>query len=63
VDTPMLRDTFPDPADIARISARSPLQRMATADEAANVVLFLSSNESSYVTGATFTVDGGRALY
>lgn len=63
VDTPMLRTTFPDDSAIARISARYLLQRMATADEAASAVLFLSCNESSYITGATLTVDGGRTFH
>jgi NAD(P)-dependent dehydrogenase (short-subunit alcohol dehydrogenase family) len=63
VDTPMLRNTFPDPEAIARIAARYPLQRIATADEAANAVLFLTSHESSYITGATLTVDGGRTFH
>ena len=63
VDTPMLRTTFPDDDAIARISARYALQRMATADEVANAVLFLLSDESSFITGATLTVDGGRTFY
>lgn len=63
VDTPMLRTTFPDDEAIARISSRYALKRMATPEEAANAVLFLLSSESSFVTGATLTVDGGRTYY
>jgi NAD(P)-dependent dehydrogenase (short-subunit alcohol dehydrogenase family) len=63
VDTPMLRTTFPDDAAIARITARYLLQRMATADEAASAVLFLSCDASSFITGATLTVDGGRTFH
>jgi NAD(P)-dependent dehydrogenase (short-subunit alcohol dehydrogenase family) len=38
-----------------------PLGRVADPDEIANVVLFLASDESSFVAGAEFFVDGGQA--
>ena len=39
--------------------SRIPLRRIGSAQEAANVVLFLASSLSSYITGTTITVDGG----
>ena len=36
-----------------------PMGRLAKAKEIANAALFLASDESSYVNGATFMVDGG----
>lgn len=39
-----------------------PLRRLGTAEEAASVVVFLASEESSYITGATLDVNGGRFM-
>jgi 3-oxoacyl-[acyl-carrier protein] reductase len=39
-----------------------PLQRYATADEVAGVVLFLASEAGAYITGAIVPVDGGLGM-
>lgn len=42
--------------------ARIPLRRLGTADDIANLVTFLSSEQSSYITGENILVDGGIAM-
>lgn len=43
-------------------TARTALGRMGEPEELANVIAFLASNAASFVTGATFAVDGGQSL-
>jgi NAD(P)-dependent dehydrogenase (short-subunit alcohol dehydrogenase family) len=60
VDTPLLRELFAkDPERAARRLVHIPMGRFADATEIANAVVFLASDESSFVTAATFLVDGG----
>jgi len=59
VQTPLLAELLADPARRQRRLVHIPMGRFAQAPEIANAALFLASDESSYVTGATFTVDGG----
>jgi NAD(P)-dependent dehydrogenase (short-subunit alcohol dehydrogenase family) len=44
----------------ARILSRTPLRRLGTPDEIADVVAYLASDAASYMTGDIVTVDGGR---
>jgi len=64
VDTP-LTDLFlgmsPEPAALrAEYAASNPLNRIADSRDIANCVLFLASDEASFVTAAPFVVDGGQ---
>jgi NAD(P)-dependent dehydrogenase (short-subunit alcohol dehydrogenase family) len=59
VDTPLLQQLLADPAARARRLVHVPMGRLARASEVARAALFLASDESSYVNGATFMVDGG----
>lgn len=63
VDTPMLRsqrDTPLTDADLQKLADEHiPMKRLAAPEEIAQVVLFLASDESSYMTGALVPVDAG----
>jgi NAD(P)-dependent dehydrogenase (short-subunit alcohol dehydrogenase family) len=59
----MVRNTFTDPAQITRIESLYGLKRMGEPQEVADAILFLTSGESSFVTGSTLVVDGGRIYY
>lgn len=66
VDTPSLQGrigAFADPVQARKdFIARQPMGRLATAEEIALLVLFLASDESSFITGAEYKVDGGWSL-
>ena len=59
VETPLLQELLSDPARRNRRLVHIPPGRFARAEEMANAALFLASDESSYVNGSTFLVDGG----
>jgi len=60
VNTPLLQELFAtDPERAARRLVHVPMGRFAEPEEMANAVLFLASDESSFVTANTFLVDGG----
>jgi NAD(P)-dependent dehydrogenase (short-subunit alcohol dehydrogenase family) len=60
VETPLLLNIFgDDPAALERRRIHWPTGRLAKPREIVNGALFLASDDSSYVNGATFLVDGG----
>jgi len=66
VDTPSLGDrinAFPDPVAARKaFVARQPMGRIATAEEIAPIVIYLASDESSFVTGNVYSCDGGMTI-
>ncbi len=61
MDTPLVAPIMTEKR-IQRVEQRVPLKRHGRAEETAGTVLFLASEESSYITGQTIPVDGGLSV-
>ena len=66
VDTPSLADrinVYEDPQEARKnFIARQPMGRLAQAHEIAPLVVFLASDESAFVTGQSYSIDGGMTI-
>lgn len=66
VDTPSLQnriDVFEDPVAARNdFIARQPMGRLAQAHEIAPLIVFLASDESAFVTGQAYSIDGGMTI-
>lgn len=59
IETPMSAQALNDPAKLERSLEHIPVGRLGTAAEIAAAIVFLASDESSYMTGSEMTIDGG----
>ncbi len=62
VDTRLVQEwleTQSDPDVVARVMASLPLGRFAQPEEIASLIAYLGSDDASYITGATLSIDGG----
>ena len=59
IDTDMLAAVYADPEERRQRISKIPLGRSGTVDEVAYGVLFLASDESSFMTGSELVIDGG----
>jgi cyclopentanol dehydrogenase len=59
IDTPMLKEGYVDPKLRDRVLTLTPMGRRGRPEEVAQGVLFLASDEASYITGASLVIDGG----
>lgn len=60
VDTPMLSENTAE--NLAQMTSAVPLGRLAKPEEIANLVMFLASPGSEYITGSEFTINGGQTI-
>ncbi|MCL0044382.1 SDR family oxidoreductase [Dehalococcoidia bacterium] len=62
IDTPQSRGSTGSEENFQERITHIPLGRAGTPDDVAYLMLYLASDESSYATGATFVIDGGRSV-
>jgi NAD(P)-dependent dehydrogenase (short-subunit alcohol dehydrogenase family) len=63
IATPMAEPLIANPEQLAPILADYPIRRLGTPEEVADMVLYLASDEAAWVTGGTFTIDGGKTAW
>ncbi|MGQ0694008.1 MAG: SDR family NAD(P)-dependent oxidoreductase [Nitrospiraceae bacterium] len=63
VDTPMASGLINNPEALTQIMTAYPLGRYGTPDEVAKLILYLASDESAWVTGSIFPIDGGMTAH
>ncbi|MCR4655497.1 MAG: SDR family oxidoreductase [Lachnospiraceae bacterium] len=59
VDTPLVHERLKDPQFASERLGEVPLGRLATAEDVANAVLYLASEEASFINGIALPIDGG----
>lgn len=59
IDTPMIETVKSDPKTFKAMLAQVPLRRAGKPEEVSELVAFLASNDSSYMTGSVVVIDGG----
>jgi NAD(P)-dependent dehydrogenase (short-subunit alcohol dehydrogenase family) len=62
IDTPMAAPLMANPEMLQPILSHYAIQRAGTPEEVAHLVLYLASDESAWVTGGTFPIDGGMTI-
>lgn len=63
VATPMIQDILDEEGDQQADIVRTPMRRAGTADEIAHGMVFLASDEASFITGAELVIDGGLTAH
>lgn len=63
IDTDMNKEILEDIEKLEDVKSLIPLGRIGEAEEVSNLIIFLASEQASYITGSVITVDGGLTLY
>ena len=63
IETPINSTLLHSPEKLNALLTHIPLKRLGQPDDVASLAVFLASDESSYVTGSTFFVDGGLSVF